>query len=447
MNISSVKIFGLFEIFNYDISFENGSNVLIITGPNGFGKTMVLNIISNFFGRRFSFFQKLIFSKIELSLDDGTVVHMRKITGDDKKKKGVKDTDTVEFAFGRNGRYLDRFVFPMVLKEYFDSDTERYLNRNTSFRSLGENVWFDARSGNHLSSSEVFDYLQAGELSRELSNGKLFSGEIEGILNSINVHLIREQRLFKKVLSRDRADRAYREVVDNENVMSDTIQVYAEELRDSIAVASKNSFLQTQELDSSYPARLRGERNVMNEIEYGIRYRELKKKQETLTRLGLYDSTQEFLTYSQEDAKALSVYIKDLEKKLGVFDALLKKLELFTNILNKRRFTFKSIKISREKGFFFETIAGKPLELGQLSSGEQHEVILLYELIFNVKENVLVLIDEPEISLHVTWQKEFLSDLFNIIQLQNIQVVIATHSPSIINGRWDLVYNLEKVSQ
>ena len=78
-----------------------------------------------------------------------------------------------------------------------------------------------------------------------------------------------------------------------------------------------------------------------------------------------------------------------------------------------------------------------------MSSGEQHEVILLYELIFNTKSNVLVLIDEPEISLHITWQKEFLSDLLKIIKIQNIQVLIATHSPSIINDRWDLVYNLE----
>ena len=85
------------------------------------------------------------------------------------------------------------------------------------------------------------------------------------------------------------------------------------------------------------------------------------------------------------------------------------------------------------------------MELNQLSSGEQHEVVLLYELIFNARQNTLVLIDEPELSLHVTWQKEFLTDLIKIISLQNIQVLIATHSPTIINDRWDLVYNLEKV--
>ena len=82
--------------------------------------------------------------------------------------------------------------------------------------------------------------------------------------------------------------------------------------------------------------------------------------------------------------------------------------------------------------------------LTQLSSGEQHEVVLLFELIFKAKDNVLVLIDEPELSLHIAWQKTFLSDLQKIIKLQNISVILATHSPQIINSNWDLVVDLEK---
>lgn len=136
--------------------------------------------------------------------------------------------------------------------------------------------------------------------------------------------------------------------------------------------------------------------------------------------------------------------MNDLEQKLNVFDDLLEKLELFRNILNERRFTYKSIHIDKEKGFYFKTSKDKDLKLNQLSSGEQHEVVLLYELIFKTKPGILVLIDEPEISLHITWQKDFLEDLLRIIEIQKFQVLIATHSPSIINDRWDLVYNLQK---
>jgi len=127
-----------------------------------------------------------------------------------------------------------------------------------------------------------------------------------------------------------------------------------------------------------------------------------------------------------------------------VFDELVEKLELFTNILNERRFTFKSIKIKRDKGFIFETSQGKELALNQLSSGEQNEVVMLYELIFKTKPDTLVLIDEPEISLHINWQKSFIEDLLKIIEMQKIQVLVATHAPAIVNSRWDLTYNLSK---
>lgn len=45
------------------------------------------------------------------------------------------------------------------------------------------------------------------------------------------------------------------------------------------------------------------------------------------------------------------------------------------------------------------------LSLEQLSSGEKQEIVLFYELIFETDSQLLLLIDEPEISLHIMWQK------------------------------------------
>ena len=70
---------------------------------------------------------------------------------------------------------------------------------------------------------------------------------------------------------------------------------------------------------------------------------------------------------------------------------------------------------------------------------------MLFELLFKVSPNTLVLIDEPEISLHVAWQKEFLNDLSKITELENIRVIVATHSPQIINEHWDLTVDLEEI--
>jgi predicted ATP-binding protein involved in virulence len=69
--------------------------------------------------------------------------------------------------------------------------------------------------------------------------------------------------------------------------------------------------------------------------------------------------------------------------------------------------------------------------------------VLLYELLFKTMPNALVLIDEPELSLHVAWQVEFLKDLTRVVKLAAFDVILATHSPQIINDRWDLAVELK----
>jgi ABC-type glutathione transport system ATPase component len=75
------------------------------------------------------------------------------------------------------------------------------------------------------------------------------------------------------------------------------------------------------------------------------------------------------------------------------------------------------------------------LELAQLSSGEQHQVRIWSQLLFDVRGGSLVLIDEPEISLHVGWQKAFLQDLEKVNRVAGVDFMIATHSPQIVSNR------------
>jgi predicted ATP-binding protein involved in virulence len=104
---------------------------------------------------------------------------------------------------------------------------------------------------------------------------------------------------------------------------------------------------------------------------------------------------------------------------------------------------------NKEKGFVLKTLYhpaianGKSLSPTDLSSGEQHELVLLYELLFKVQPNSLVLIDEPELSLHVGWQSQFLQDLQEITKLADLDILMATHSPDIIQDRWDLTVELK----
>ena len=118
------------------------------------------------------------------------------------------------------------------------------------------------------------------------------------------------------------------------------------------------------------------------------------------------------------------------------------KIELIINIVNSRFFQ-KRLDINKHHGFVFTTSHGSRLQPEHLSSGEKHIVVLLYELLFNVKPDSLILIDEPELSLHVVWQQQFLRDLQDIIGLAGFDALIATHSPQIIHDRWDLAVELK----
>jgi len=69
-----------------------------------------------------------------------------------------------------------------------------------------------------------------------------------------------------------------------------------------------------------------------------------------------------------------------------------------------------------------------------LSSGEKQMVIILLTALVQDEKNSVMLLDEPEISLHTDWQEKLIQMIRNLNQ--NAQIIIATHSPSIVLEGW-----------
>lgn len=69
-----------------------------------------------------------------------------------------------------------------------------------------------------------------------------------------------------------------------------------------------------------------------------------------------------------------------------------------------------------------------------LSSGEQQILILFSYIAFNSQDGRLFIIDEPELSLHIKWQEDFLEKIENITP-KSTQLIFATHSPILANKR------------
>ncbi len=85
---------------------------------------------------------------------------------------------------------------------------------------------------------------------------------------------------------------------------------------------------------------------------------------------------------------------------------------------------------------------GTSLQLQKLSSGERQIVIMFYALLFHATQGSVVILDEPEISLHVSWQQR-LGDLFmDICRVRDIQMIVTTHSPQVIHDKWDMAREL-----
>ena len=80
------------------------------------------------------------------------------------------------------------------------------------------------------------------------------------------------------------------------------------------------------------------------------------------------------------------------------------------------------------------TQIGETLVPYQLSSGEKQMLAILLTVLVEDNEPTVLFMDEPEVSLHIEWQKQLI-DL--ILELNpNVQIILTTHSPAVIMNGW-----------
>lgn len=76
----------------------------------------------------------------------------------------------------------------------------------------------------------------------------------------------------------------------------------------------------------------------------------------------------------------------------------------------------------------------KEIYLNQLSSGEKQVIYIMIKAMIAKETGALLLMDEPEISLHLSWQEKLLTEIRKINNVS--QIIVVTHSPAIVMNGW-----------
>jgi predicted ATP-binding protein involved in virulence len=423
MQIQQISVTGLFGIFDHVIPLNMADRITIIHGPNGFGKTAMLRLLNGFFNSEYLILTTIPFERLDIVFDNDSRVEILKTYHELDSKKEI---NIILYS-------------PNSVKNCFSIDIQK-RERSLNYSGVLNQTRSSSRSSDNFQQLDIFSKVNIQNEPEWLINLK----------SNLSVRLIESQRLLN--ISPSLKYKKSLRVGFQASSMLPTVATYSNELARILRDKFTEYGVISQSLDRTFPTRLvqRQPSPTLTVEQLRDRLDRIELKRSSLIDVGLLDrdssDNSEFPLQTpaiDENTKnILSVYVDDVEEKLIIFNELAKKLELLRRIINDK-FTYKQITFDKKKGFIFKTLYSETLSPTDLSSGEQHELVLLYELLFKVEPKSLVLIDEPELSLHVGWQVNFLKDLQEVTKLADLDILMATHSPDIIQDRWDLTVELQ----
>jgi hypothetical protein len=413
----------------------------LIHGPNGVGKTTVLRAIDALFNTRLSALARVPFSTISAVLSDGRQLQVTRQTSQEPTHRGSRST----LRFNGNdasGRAYDEWTYlglspnevPLHMLDSFIEEVTR----------TGPDEWLDLRTGELLDLDQVIDRYgdQVPGIPESAAGPPMW---LRNVLGFVPVYFIEAQRL---VSSPSRRSKAYRHGLRESGSQVPTVKLHAEDLAAQIrkTLAAYGDY--SQVLDSTFPKRLLEEQDddaTPKEDSIREQYAAQVERRSDYVRVGLLDAGSELPLPDRElkphEERVLSMHLTDANAKLDQLSDLSSKLDLLLSVINSK-FRRKTLAVDRERGFTVTTRDGSALDLSSLSSGEQQELVLTYGLLFGEKRGTLVLVDEPELSLHVSWQMDLIPDLLKIAEIAGLEFLVATHSPQVIGEYWNLTVEL-----
>ena len=449
MKITKFSVYGLFDRFDHDITFNVHEPITIIIGPNGFGKTTILRILDRIFNFPPRLLRRMPFREINLAFDDHSRLQVFRQPADDKPDAQPAEYN-IHLRYVNSEGYAEDFIPEQLTPDELPVPISMIEDIVPGIDQIGRSTtWRQSSSGEILGLEDVLNlYAEYLPVSHDIRDD--VPTWLASIRKSAPVHFIGTERLTHSTPEEPMRPGPiiHFNRPNSGSVTNRTVRIYSEQLGQMVKGVLSEYGALSQALDRTFPVRLVEETTTpLETIDLKRKLAEVEERRSEIVQAGLLAQGDEGFSPPIIDnvdpsrRGVLDVYAEDAMEKLRVFDDLYTRVNIFKRIANTR-LLYKDVSVS-ESGFKVASSDQTDLDLEMLSSGEQHELVLLFDLLFNTTANSLIMIDEPELSLHVAWQDALLGDLKDMATLSSFHALLATHSPEIIGDRWDLTVGLK----
>ncbi|MDG0059015.1 AAA family ATPase [Priestia sp. P5] len=432
-SLKGIKIRGLFNKYDYEINFEEQINIFV--AENGHGKTTIIKIIVAALNRDSETLNKLPFEKVELDFGNNNVVSIRK-----NKNKNLKDSSWIK-------NYSEKYFFteylsnkknlPETLHDYVmfredevvSEEVIRFYLRNLKNQKeyTKEDIKRANKYLNHLKDSYTESYEKIEENLKEHVKYLPTFRRVEAELREIYTDDIEFEGKFeesslkfglKDVESRINrlTNRLTKEAFETHSKING--EILGDLLSDSTLAISEN---QRKEITMEKTKIILGRIGKENIKEYD-------KLNDFLTNLNTSEySNKEFLEY----------YIYKLIKIYDSQREIDNKIKEFKDVCNKYLINKELVYDEISPRIRINDLEdNNPISFSELSSGEKQILSIFSELYLEDTKPMIYIIDEPELSLSIAWQKRILKDIYNSGKIALL--ISTTHSPFIFKNEFEV---------
>ena len=426
--IESFKITKLWGYRDIDLTFNNDVNILI--GPNGSGKTTILNLLHSILSADLRSVLNVNFEQAEIGLRSfkGSSVRTIKVDiGDEflKLKVGQKEhrVPTDIFSHRRPIRPALRYFHERdnVIRNMLSEEIDGELT------ALVPLVWLPVSRLLPVTEDEEERYTRKKPLeSVDLRLENLLE-DLSRYHAILNAQLSERYRKFEhqvlSVILYSKEHDQFR-LIRNSTLYSFPTKVEKSQLLGAFESAGLLDEQMQSRINDHFAAAERVVKRISENIDKNI-----DLDLEDVLVLPLIRRTQAMVKCAEEleeDKERIFASLRLYEKTVNSF-------------LND-----KSIQVDENGLLKIKSSSPSELNWHFLSSGEKQILILLTQSLLRFDTPVVYIADEPELSLHVTWQEKLLKSLVTLAE--QMQVIVATHSPDIVGTFQDKVIDLGRDS-